>query len=276
MLNPDGAQRRQRRNAQGLDVNRDALQQQSPEGRLLKVLRDRLRPAIGFNLHNQSWRTSTGTPPRPAAISLLAVAYDEARSENEGRRLTKRRVRRGQGRGRAARARDGRTLRRRVRGSGVRRQPDEVGHAGRADRDRALSVPRTRPGAGQDQLRRPGVGDRRPRDRSRARRGSPAVRHAAAELRAPVLHARDARQRGGRHRAPAVHRRHRHRRVAGGRRARRPPTGVVVGDESRIWAISASTAHSSVSTAPVSSPRPSTTRRSSRATSWRCRSAAPA
>ena len=90
MLNPDGAARRQRRNAQGLDINRDALGQQTPEGRLLKVLRDRLRPAIAFNLHDQSWRTSTGTPPRPAAISLLAVAYDEARSENEGRRLTKR------------------------------------------------------------------------------------------------------------------------------------------------------------------------------------------
>ena len=90
MLNPDGAQRFQRRNAQGIDINRDALRLQTPEGRILKELRDRLRPRIGFNLHNQSWRTSVGEPPRPASISLLAVAYDEARSDNGGRRLTKR------------------------------------------------------------------------------------------------------------------------------------------------------------------------------------------
>ena len=90
MLNPDGAERFQRRNAQGIDINRDALLLQAPEGRALKALRDRLRADVGFNLHNQSWRTSVGHPPRPASISLLAVAYDSARTENDGRRLTKR------------------------------------------------------------------------------------------------------------------------------------------------------------------------------------------
>jgi hypothetical protein len=89
MLNPDGAERFERRNAQGIDINRDALRLQTPEGRILKELRDRLRPQIGFNLHNQSWRTSVGNPARPASISLLAAAYDEARNENAGRRLTK-------------------------------------------------------------------------------------------------------------------------------------------------------------------------------------------
>ena len=90
MLNPDGAERFQRRNAQGLDVNRDALLLQAPEAQLLKSLRDTLAPKVGFNLHNQSWRTTVGTPPKGAAISLLSVAYDEARSVNEGRLLTKR------------------------------------------------------------------------------------------------------------------------------------------------------------------------------------------
>jgi hypothetical protein len=89
MLNPDGAQRFERRNAQGIDINRDALRLQTPEGRALKALRDRVSARVGFNLHNQSWRTSVGRPPRPATISLLSVAYDEARTENEGRRLTK-------------------------------------------------------------------------------------------------------------------------------------------------------------------------------------------
>jgi hypothetical protein len=89
MLNPDGAELFQRRNAQGIDVNRDALRLQTPEGRVLKALRDRLKPEVGFNLHNQGWRTSVGNPPKPASISLLSVAYDEARSENAGRLLTK-------------------------------------------------------------------------------------------------------------------------------------------------------------------------------------------
>jgi hypothetical protein len=89
MLNPDGAERFQRRNAQGIDVNRDALGLQTPEGQVLKSLRDRFNPRIGFNLHNQSWNTSVGEPPKPASISLLAVAYDKPRSENAGRKLTK-------------------------------------------------------------------------------------------------------------------------------------------------------------------------------------------
>jgi hypothetical protein len=89
MVNPDGAERFQRRNAQSIDINRDALRLQTPEGKTLKALRDRVKPQIGFNLHNQSWRTSVGDPPKPASISLLSVAFDEARTENAGRRLTK-------------------------------------------------------------------------------------------------------------------------------------------------------------------------------------------
>jgi hypothetical protein len=89
MLNPDGAERFQRRNAQGLDVNRDALRLQTPEGRALKALRDRLNPPVGFNLHNQGWRTSAGRTGQPASISLLSVAFDEARTGSPGRLLTK-------------------------------------------------------------------------------------------------------------------------------------------------------------------------------------------
>jgi hypothetical protein len=89
MLNPDGAQRFARRNAQGLDINRDALLLQTPEGRALKSLRDRLQPVLGFNLHNQNGQTSAGTPPRPATISLLAVAHDAARSDSPRRTLAK-------------------------------------------------------------------------------------------------------------------------------------------------------------------------------------------
>jgi hypothetical protein len=90
MLNPDGAERFQRRNVQGIDINRDALRLQTPEGRALKALRDRLEPQVGFNLHNQSWGTRVGKPARPASISLLSVAYDEKRTVNAGRQLTAR------------------------------------------------------------------------------------------------------------------------------------------------------------------------------------------
>jgi hypothetical protein len=89
MLNPDGAERFQRRNAQGIDINRDALRAQTPEGAVLKAVRDRFKPRVGFNLHNENWTTSVGDPPKPATISLLAVAYDKERSENAGRKMAK-------------------------------------------------------------------------------------------------------------------------------------------------------------------------------------------
>ncbi|MBZ4410199.1 peptidase M14 [Myxococcus sp. XM-1-1-1] len=89
MLNPDGAERFQRRNAQGIDINRDALALQTPEARTLKKLRDELQPFIGFNLHNQGWRHGVGDTGRPASISVLAAAFDKARSDNSGRLLAK-------------------------------------------------------------------------------------------------------------------------------------------------------------------------------------------
>lgn len=74
MLNPDGAEVFTRRNAQGIDINRDARNLATPEGRLLKKLRDAWKPEIGFNLHNQNPLTTVGSTPKQAAISLLAVS----------------------------------------------------------------------------------------------------------------------------------------------------------------------------------------------------------
>ena len=44
---------------------------------------------LGFNLHNQNGQTSAGSPPKPATISLLAVAHDAARSDSPRRTLAK-------------------------------------------------------------------------------------------------------------------------------------------------------------------------------------------
>lgn len=80
MLNPDGAEIYQRRNLQGIDINRDAIDLKTPEANLLKKLRDDWNPSIGFNLHNQGSLTTAGPTNRQAAISLLVVLGDEAKT----------------------------------------------------------------------------------------------------------------------------------------------------------------------------------------------------
>jgi hypothetical protein len=80
MLNPDGAERYQRFNAQGIDVNRDWRRQATPEGRALLRAAKALKPQFGFNLHNQNARTTVGRPPLPAAVSVLAPAPDASRT----------------------------------------------------------------------------------------------------------------------------------------------------------------------------------------------------
>jgi len=84
MLNPDGADAFQRRNLQGIDINRDALELKTPEARLLKQLRDDWMPAIGFNLHNQGRLTTVGRSTNQAAISFLVVYGDPAKTTSFG------------------------------------------------------------------------------------------------------------------------------------------------------------------------------------------------
>lgn len=86
VLNPDGAARFQRRNAQGVDINRDARALATPEGQTLKAVRDRLDPDFGFNLHDQAVGTRVGRTDRGTAIALLAPPFNEDRDVNEVRR----------------------------------------------------------------------------------------------------------------------------------------------------------------------------------------------
>ncbi|GAB3987670.1 hypothetical protein GCM10028807_08560 [Spirosoma daeguense] len=85
MLNPDGAERFQRRTATDIDMNRDALRLQTPEGALLKHLQQTLKPLVGFNLHDQNPRYSVGKTGKQAVVSFLATAYDEERNVNDVR-----------------------------------------------------------------------------------------------------------------------------------------------------------------------------------------------
>lgn len=90
MLNPDGAEFYQRRNLQGIDINRDAINLQTPEARLLKKLRDEWSPHIGFNLHNQNALTTAGRTNKQAAISFLVVYGDAAKTNSDGHERNKR------------------------------------------------------------------------------------------------------------------------------------------------------------------------------------------
>ena len=85
MLNPDGAEVFQRRNRLGIDINRDALRLQSPEGQTLKRVRDSLDADFGFNLHDQSTYYNAERTEKPATISYLAPAYNYEKEINEKR-----------------------------------------------------------------------------------------------------------------------------------------------------------------------------------------------
>jgi len=85
MLNPDGAERFQRRNALGIDLNRDALKLQSPESQLLTGFRNNIKADFGFNLHDQDNNHGAGKSGNPATISFLAPPVDYQKSVNDTR-----------------------------------------------------------------------------------------------------------------------------------------------------------------------------------------------
>ncbi len=88
MLNPDGVELFQRRNALHIDINRDALALQTPEARILSDYRNKISPRWAFNLHDQDAHYSVGFSNKPACISLLAPSYNMAEDINDNRRDT--------------------------------------------------------------------------------------------------------------------------------------------------------------------------------------------
>ena len=83
MLNPDGTERFQRRNALDIDINRDALRLAYPESKALKAAQDSLKPVFGFNLHDQDLRYTVGKTYKSATLSFLAPAFNKEKDINE-------------------------------------------------------------------------------------------------------------------------------------------------------------------------------------------------
>lgn len=89
MLNPDGAERNMRYNAQGIDINRDALALASPEARLLREQVRSFAPDFALNLHNHNPRRTVGDTRRAAAAALLTPPVDAQATEVPQVRLAK-------------------------------------------------------------------------------------------------------------------------------------------------------------------------------------------
>ena len=85
MLNPDGAKLYTRENANKVDLNRDSQHLSQPESRVLRAIFESFKPDFCFNLHDQRTIFGVSDTGKPATVSFLAPAYNEAREINESR-----------------------------------------------------------------------------------------------------------------------------------------------------------------------------------------------
>ena len=85
MLNPDGAQLYTRENANKVDLNRDSQNLSQPESSVLREAFENFQPDYCFNLHDQRTIFGVGSTGKPATLSFLAPAYNEACEINESR-----------------------------------------------------------------------------------------------------------------------------------------------------------------------------------------------
>lgn len=85
MLNPDGALAYTRVNANLVDLNRDSQNLTQPESIILREVFDDFKPDYCFNLHDQRTIFGVDNTGKPATISFLAPAYNEAREVNDCR-----------------------------------------------------------------------------------------------------------------------------------------------------------------------------------------------
>lgn len=87
ILNPDGAERYTRLNANGIDLNRDAQDLSQPESRVLIKVYNEFKPVYCFNLHGQRTIFGAGMSGVSATLSFLSPAQDEKRSLTVNRKV---------------------------------------------------------------------------------------------------------------------------------------------------------------------------------------------
>ncbi|TYB76476.1 DUF2817 domain-containing protein [Bizionia myxarmorum] len=87
ILNPDGAEVYTRLNANAVDLNRDAQALTQPESRILHECFHKFRPDFCFNLHGQRTIFSVGATSKPATVSFLSPAENEARTVTNTRKI---------------------------------------------------------------------------------------------------------------------------------------------------------------------------------------------
>lgn len=85
MLNPDGNEVFTRRNAMGIDLNRDARNLTAPESLILKNLHTRIKPQFAFNMHDQELYYTTAPQRKQTLISFLAPKYNVEGDTNDTR-----------------------------------------------------------------------------------------------------------------------------------------------------------------------------------------------
>ena len=85
-LNPDGATAYTRHNANGIDLNRDALTLSQPESQLFRRVFEAFGPQWCFNLHDQRSIYAAGPNGNPATLSFLAPSADERRTVTPARK----------------------------------------------------------------------------------------------------------------------------------------------------------------------------------------------
>ncbi len=87
ILNPDGADRYTRFNANEVDLNRDAQQLSQPESKVLRNIYDSFKPDYCFNLHGQRTIFSAGYSSNSSVMSFLSPAEDEQRAVTKTRKI---------------------------------------------------------------------------------------------------------------------------------------------------------------------------------------------
>jgi len=87
MLNPDGAEKWMRNNANNVDLNRDSQDLSQPESRILRKCITDFNPDLCFNLHDQRSVFGVKSTKNPATISFLAPSYNQKKDINSTRKI---------------------------------------------------------------------------------------------------------------------------------------------------------------------------------------------